>query len=624
MYKISVPVMNSHILRGGRERLLEELRRLDAERVFLALDCYETDPAKRQEVMDTIRENCRYFKEQGFEVGAWNWTFWIRSEHPYTLMQAVSGKEFDGFICPFDEGFRAFASQYIEQIAATGVDIIMYDDDFRYGFHGGPSPACLCDHHMNAIRKILGEDCTRETVREHILQGGQNKYRDAWLQANGDAFRLFAKEMRAAVDRANPTVRLGACACMTSWDIDGTDAAELAAILAGNTKPFVRLIGAPYWAVHKSYNCALQDVIELERMESAWTRNSGLEIMAEGDAYPRPRINCPANFVEGFDTAIRASGCTDGILKYGLDYYSNSDYELGYAKMHERNRPFYREIDRLFGNKVSCGVRVYQSMKTAATAENPGEELQNLFFSTAARSLAACSIPTVYEGSGVCGICFGENARALPLESLCKGLILDTVAAKILTEQGVDVGISQFGEQVNCEEEHFLHNDNYIATVGITSYDLTVCENAEILSDGVAKGKNVPLSYRYENTAGNRFLILNYYLPNNGFRPSVNSVLRQYERKRQYIGQVEWLSGSKLPAALLTDHPDLYLQCKKSENAMAVGLWNFFADPAFEPILQLDRAYQTVNAVNCTATLEGDTVTLSDIPPYGFAFFEVQ
>ena len=624
MYKISVPVMNAHAIRSGRERLVEELHRLDAERVFLAMDTYELDPQKQKENFETLRENVQYFKKQGFEVGAWTWTFWIVNNTRYLPKQAVDGTEYTDFVCPLDEEFRAFAKDYLEQIAATGVDLIMFDDDFRYGYLGGPSPACLCDLHLDAIRNIVGENCSRELVREQILKGGKNKYRDAWLQVNGDGFRLFAKEMRTAVDRVDPAIRLGACACMTSWDIDGTDAYELAKIMAGNTKPFVRLIGAPYWAVNKSYNSTLQDVVELERMESAWTRNGEIEIMAEGDAYPRPRINCPANFVEGFDTAIRASGCTDGILKYGIDYYSNADYELGYAKMHERNRPFYKEIDRLFGDKESCGIRVYHTMQKAADAQDPGEELQDLFYPTASRSLVACSIPTVFEGSGVTGICFGENARKLPPEALKKGLILDAVAAKILTERGIDVGITRFGEQVKCEEEHFLYNDNYIATVTIPSYDIALCESAEILSDGEANGKTIPLSYRYENAAGNRFLVLNYHIVNLGFRPAVNSVLRQYERKRQYIAQTPWLSGEKLPVAVLTDHPNLYVQCKKNETAMAIGLWNFFADPAIDPVLQLDHPYRSVEAVNCTAALEGDRITLSELPPYGFALIELK
>ena len=54
---------------------------------------------------------------------------------------------------------------------------------------------------------------------------------------------------------------------MASWDIDGTTSSEMARILAGNTKPFYRFIGAPYWAVRTSFGVSLQDAVELERME---------------------------------------------------------------------------------------------------------------------------------------------------------------------------------------------------------------------------------------------------------------------------------------------------------------------------------------------------------------------
>ena len=38
MYKISVPIMNSSVKRSDRDRLLKEIKRFDAERIFLALD----------------------------------------------------------------------------------------------------------------------------------------------------------------------------------------------------------------------------------------------------------------------------------------------------------------------------------------------------------------------------------------------------------------------------------------------------------------------------------------------------------------------------------------------------------------------------------------------------------
>ncbi len=622
MYQISVPIMNSTLKRSNRDRMREELGRLDAARVFLALDRYETDPDRRRAVMDELADNCRFFKAQGFEVGAWIWTFWIKGNREFCNMRAISGKEIEEFMCPTDERFVRFAADYAADIARCGVDLIQYDDDFRYGFLSD-SPACLCDAHIEAINRITGEPKTREELERYITTGGKNKFRDAYLKANGDALRHFAASVRAAVDAVNPSVRMGTCTCMTSWDIDGTDAAELARILAGGTKPFARLIGAPYWAFRRSWGNELQDVIELERMESAWTRDGEIELMAEGDVYPRPRTRCPASYLEGFDTAIRASGCTDGILKYGLDYVSHADYETGYATLHERNRALYAAIDRLFGGKHSCGVRVYESMKKVAdtvtpTAVNTDVDIQHQFFSRAARTLAYNTIPTVYEGEGVAGIVFDENARNLPLTALEKGLILDIAAAEILTERGVDVGLERIGRATSGESEHFLEGNNYILMDKATVYELGLRDGVEILSDVETPLGTLPVSYRYENADGNRFLVLNLNTRSKNVNP-----LCHYARSRQYAELIPWLGGEHLPAYVY-GNPALYIQCKKNENGMAVGLWNFFADPTLFTTVELGAIYRSIEFVNCSGRLEGDRVILSEIPAFGFASFEVK
>ena len=540
MYKISVPIMNRNVKRSDRDRLLAELKRFNAERVFLALDTYENDEEKRKAIFDELEDNCRFFKENGFEVGAWIWTFWVKNNTRFRNMRSINGTEIREFMCPSDETFVKFASDYIADIAKSGVDLIMFDDDFRYGFLSD-APACLCDRHIEIINEITGESLDRKEIESCITSGKSNKVRDAYLQANGDAFRGFAKAVRSAVDRVDPNVRMGACCCRTSWDIDGTDAYEIAKLLAGDTKPFARLIGAPYWAVKQNWGNALQDVIELERMESAWMRRENVELMAEGDVYPRPRINCPASYLEGFDTAIRAAGCTDGILKYGLDYTSRADYETGYAVFHERNTPIYEAIGKTFGSKMSCGVRVYQSMKKLSAMEMPTKvndkvDIQDMFFPKASRMLSCNSIPTVYEGDGICGIAFDENARELPLTALKRGLILDLGAAEILTERGVDVGLTDVispladgnSSIVVGFEEHFLNSDNRISIKGAAVYNIVVAKNAEVLSDIETNNGKIPLSYRYENANGQRFLVLNV-----NSRVDSSSMLRHYERGRQ-------------------------------------------------------------------------------------------
>ena len=621
MYKISVPVKSITLRAEDKERIVSDLRKLDAERVFLTLGCYELDSDKRHRSLDALKDNCAFFKANGFEVGTWIWTFTLHNNKEFRNMRSIQGTELTSFMCPTDERFVDFVTDYIKDIASCGIDLIMFDDDFRYGFLA-ESPACLCDEHIRRINEIAGDSLTREDICEHIVSSSKNKYRDAYIKVNGDALRSFASRVREAVDKIDPAIRVGACTCMTSWDIDGTTPVEIARLLAGNTKPFFRLNGAPYWAVKKNWGNSLEDIIELERMESAWSREEDIEIFAEGDTFPRPRSSCPASYLEGFDTAIRASGCTNGILKYAIDYYSKVDYETGYVRYHEKNRTVYQDIDRLFSDKKSVGVRVYEypqklSDMIMPTAVNNKVQIEHLFFSKAARTLAANTVPTVYKGNGVCGIVFDENARHIPRNAIKNGLIIDVAAAEILTSRGIDVGVEAFGKMAGDGElERFLGDGNLIISKRSEVCDLKLRTNAEILSDINTSLGILPLSYRYENAEGERFLVINV-----NTRGSEH-LLKHYARSRQYAEQIEWLSGKKLPAYVY-GNPSLYIQCKESKGALAVGLWNFFADTAFEPVVELAECYSDIEFVNCSGTLIGDKVTLTDIPPFGFVAFEV-
>jgi len=129
------------------------------------------------------------------------------------------------------------------------------------------------------------------------------------------------------------------------------------------------------------------------------------------------------------------------------------------------------------------------------------------------------------------------------------------------------------------------------------------------------------MTYRYENADGNRFLVLNFStrLANKDNYP----LLRHYERGRQYTENVEWLSGKKLPAYCY-GHPSLYMLCKENENSLSVGLWNFFADIAIEPVVQLGDNYSQIEFINCGGRLEDDKVYLEDIAAFDFAGFEVK
>ncbi|MBR4768969.1 MAG: hypothetical protein IK088_08335 [Lachnospiraceae bacterium] len=648
MYQVSVPVILEKLWRSDREDLLRKLRMLDCRRVFLSIGYYKTDREAYRSMLELLKKETAFFHREGFEVGAWLWTFLTPGNHDFDHMILTEGYQDPNMNCPLDERFRAFAGEYVSGIAGTGVDIILYDDDFRMGWIGDKSIGCFCPHHLKEIKRILGKDLP-EDFEKRVLSGGPNEYRSAWLKAKGDSLKLFAREMRAAVDRVDPNVRLGICACMSVWDYDGVSAPELARILAGSTKPFLRLIGAPYWVGHFG-GSRLQDVFEYERLERTWC-GEGIEIVAEGDTYPRPRYVCPANRLEAFDTVMRSSGGLDGILKYAIDYCSSSAYEPMYAEKHFLNRDTYQKIDEVFGSKKTAGVRIFEPMNQFEASEIPektgGKTAQMLFFRTSAKLFSTLSIPTTYEGEGTAVAAFGEAARTLPPEMMDHGVILDAKGAEILSGRGIDVGLVSVDSELSMKqtlvpselmpsEEYYPSKKEFALITNGAGIALKIRESAVV--DSYYLGKNggapaylrtddceaelmknaVPAAYRYENAAGQRFFVLCFNAEH-----ARQEIWRQYAKSREIAEAVEWLSGKKLPAYLY-GAPDAYLLVKQDQTRLAVGIWNLCDDDIPSPVIELSESYCRAQFFRTGGQLKGNRVFLDRIEPYGFCFFELE
>ena len=622
MYLTSIPI-NCYKFHRTKDKntILDELKAFDADRVMLnfesMLDGHIARDSKEEyeKQICYMKEACDFFKSQGYEVGAWFWGLQFDKNLGFREIKTLQGRDVYKFACPTDERFLEFFASCLKDVAKTGVDIILLNDDLRFGAWGGFG--CVCEKHIEMIENELGEKIEETGLKDLILSGGKNKYRDAFLKANRESLENYAKVMRLAVDEVNPEVRLGFCACMTSWDIDG-DAFRLAKIFAGNTKPMLRLIGAPYWAASEPYKHKLQGVIELERMEASWNYDPDIELIAEGDAYPRPRISCGASYIEGFDTALRASGALDGILKITVDYVSDPGYEAGYLKKYIKNKPVYKAINQHFAGKKSIGVRIYESMKKAEIMSFPNalggqRDMEDVFYSSAAKILTANSIPTVYEGCGVTGVAFGENAYHLTEENFKKGLVIDALAAKILTGKGIDVGIEEFGEREKMKYQYFKEDGNYIIAPNCIVSDVKLRETCKILSyaTGNFESQGKPLCYLYENDSGQRFLVFTCIArEGEGF-------LKQHGNGKIIADNVLWLSGEKLPAYSY-GNPNLYIQCKEDEESVVIGIWNFFEDEAIEPVIFLGREYKNADFLFGEGSLSGDKAVLEDIEPFGF------
>ena len=617
---------------------LRQFRAADVTRVFIcAVGENKTGKGALYDDPDRLARLISRLKNDGLEVGVWMNAL----GHGGTLAHAdeaerakvlqfkplvgLDGRGNDQGLCPSDENLRAHFAASISRVAAMHPDVIMLDDDFRLNVRDASYDiACFCDYHMEELCKAVGEKLTREELYEKAFTGGENRYRTAWMELMRESLLGFAREMRKAVDAVAPEVRLGCCMCYDTWDMDGTDGIELARAFAGNTKPFLRTIGAPY------HDRRVAAAVECTRMQAAWCKDApDVEVFAEGDVYPRPRYTVPAAQLELFDLALVASGAVDADQKYMFDYVHPLGYERGYIAHHLKNAPKRVELSAIFEGKSPVGVQVFEAKHKMRAWDIPAERslplgryIHKNFYPKAARMLAQQAIPTVYEDGAYPVIVFGESARHIPLEKLKNGAILDAGAAMLLAERGVDVGLLS-ATAGSFSAEYFADADDSVRGLGsLPLMRLEVKEGAAV--DSLLLPDRTPGSYRYENAAGQRFFVLamrTYEALPIALEPYQN----HYHRGRRLVSAVEWVAGRKLPAVCL-GNPYLYMICAESADgsALSVALFNVFEDSILVPEVTLAKSYGKVRTVNCTAQLQGDRLTLSEIPAFGFAAFEVK
>ena len=631
MYKISVPIRMETIDGKSLPRFGELLRQMGAERVFLCLvgELF-LDHAMVYREPERIRQALDYFRGLGLEVGIWVNTFGHgellahqteKDIGSFTPMEDARGRSAPVAFCPLDEAFSDRFVRGIRALAQLHPDLIMLDDDMRFSRRKYFSTGCFCPRHLKWYYTLLGEEVPREQLEERIFTGAPNRYRDTFLDMMGKTLLDFARLLRAAVDEVDPTIRLGASVCSAIWDGSGTDVIALSRALAGNTRPFARISGAPYTNVN------IIPILERSRLQAAWGKGSGVELFCEGDTYPRPRCNVPSRPLELFDLAMACDGTTDGMLQYVFDYTHSLSYEEGYAKRIIRNLPLRQAAAALFAGKTADGVEVYDVMHKLRQWKLPHKlEADTVHWLQAAPSKGAAaevlsrnSIPTAYEETGMPVLLLGENARHIPPDKLRCGAICDIDAAQLLQSRGVDVGLTSVETGKDVQDEYFVTSGETVRGVGAEGkVRFQTCGQVE---SRFLPG-DTPASYRYENKDGQRFFVLGHRFYQPSHVESTN-FLRSWARRRQLTEVIPWLCGKPLPA-VLEDAPETQLLVSKGENAMAVAVLNLSCDEIIDPVIRLDKAYSSIQCVNCTGAVSGDAVRLSTVPPFGFAAFEVR
>ncbi|MBQ7386772.1 MAG: hypothetical protein IJW03_01260 [Clostridia bacterium] len=623
---------------------LADLKAMGASRVFIAIE--ERFPfemgERRDRVLSALRDKVKYYTDAGLEAGVWIDTLGYGGEMPsydvksaegYTRIRSIIGNEQDDALCPLDESFSSMMCSLIADIVrVTGTRMLMLDDELCLSVR--PGIGCACDRHLAAFSEMLGEKVELSDIPAKVFSGAPSRYRSAWLSLMRKTLTDFCRKIRAAVDEVDKSVRVGFCSGYTSWDLEGADAVEISRILAGDNPPFLRFTGAPYWISSRRFERqSLQSVIECTRMQYELCKNSGIEVFTEADTYPRDRFNTPAALSECFDIVTRSALGMDA-LKYVYEYSNQPSYERGYVKAYLKNMPVANEISEAFSGKHPVGIRVYETVRKVERAVLPefcgrfteADErvIENLIFSPSAAMLTENAIPTTYEGTGACGIVFGESAREIDLSVLSHGIILDAKAAEILSQRGVDTGLraleyigGTFIEKHGSGEDILLFNTPKVAKMELSD----ACEvlsryfRFELYSD-----ESYPAVYRYENASGEKFLVFGFDAE---LTPAHSSLIRSYAHARDILDTAENYFGEKIPV-ICDGHPMLYALAAEDADESAVLYVNIHPDAIDCATVKLAEPAAAVHFIGCEGRLVGDfEIEISHIEPYGFAAFVV-
>ena len=615
------------------------LHRVGAERVFLCwLPHWIDDDAMREET-EKNRFYLEYLKNEGFEVGLWIHAFGFgvpitpeqeRICRDFIKIRDLRGRVAGEAFCPTSEAFCAYMERLVSLAATLPISLLMLDDDFCQSVR--PGIGCACENHLGELRRLSGDPTLHlEDLNEKLFYDADKTLRRIWFDLQGKTLADFARLVRRAADRHNPDLRIGFCAGYTSWDFEGIPATDLTRILAGKNKPFLRTTGAPYWVSTNRHNLNLhlQDIVEMTRMQREWAEGSGVEIFDENDNYPRVSTFVPASYQEGFDAAMAVDGGLQP-FKYLFSYVGGILYEQSYVNAHLRNAQRVNRLWQAAEGKQDVGIRVREYRDKARDYDYRPED--EVTFGAGKGQMCGISfprnhciasrnaIPTVY-GKAECEIIFGENAKYIPTDELPKGAILDIRAAEILSERGVDVGLASSVEYLSASSfERWKDIDVYLWKPNRFGR-AEMKEGVEVLST-IGKDPEIPVSYRYENGQGKRFLVFGFDASSLDYSSNLFS---HYARRQQIAESLDWL-GADVPFRMEGDYPNLYALCKRGkDNSLLIALFNFAQTPFYDVKLRIvdGLSGKTVLSEGSPVKREGDALVLASLPAFEYASLEI-
>ncbi|WP_119325556.1 hypothetical protein [Companilactobacillus musae] len=205
-------------------------------------------PTKAKELIASVDEVSQPLKELGITISLNPWTTMNHSDRGIHInpeldikpMVNYQGTKSISMACPGYAGWADYISDIYAIWASIHPNELWLEDDFRHYKNAPFKLGCFCEDHMKRYNDILSMNLSRQEFVERMFTGGENKYRNAYLQVARAEILHVAHMIEQKVHEISPTTTLG---LMSSWPevhaLEGRDWQRLLDELSGENTPAV-------------------------------------------------------------------------------------------------------------------------------------------------------------------------------------------------------------------------------------------------------------------------------------------------------------------------------------------------------------------------------------------------
>ena len=549
---------------------------------------------------------------------------------------ALNGRNTHRF-CPLDGNFRKYMGEAVRRLCQEKPDFLLVDDDFRLILSGF---GCFCPEHLKRFAAVAGRKYTREELEKILNQTDPESKRIGDLYAKMDMETLWevAAVIRESIDSVDPEIECGFCTSSEGGEF--LYAAKTAKILAGKTKPFVRLNNGFYMEdgllsfPYRQMNTAI---------EHHYIAREGADTISECDSYPHNRYSLSLTGLNMHLCSSMLTGCIG--RKIWIENFRRNDPEIpalynGYLKKNWKKYDVLNGVRKEFpwrGAVVPLPERppTFLNPATSAKMIRIGDFIADCF--------GVLGIAASYKDDGasivlLTGDLVGMYSDDEITAYLKRNVILDSSAVTALLKRGFgkEIGILKTKEIPGGVEEKVTDPRMLKAgapeTLPISrsgSVTLFPVKDAEVLSRlsrrrfmGAPLEDSVdvaPATVLYRNDRGGRIVSLSFPMTRETWSRNIN--LHHIERKRFFLALLDVLDHSRAPAWVETDLSCylMYGTCAHTNNRFHAAVFNLSLDPMTEVRLHVKRDVKKVSVLQGSGKYvpvkfckQGDAVTVEN------------